>query len=77
LFQDNCAACHGPKGQGNQSVGAPPLASRVHLYGDTLAAIEYQINTPRGGVMPAWHTRLDAGTINSLAIYVHALGGGE
>lgn len=77
LFADNCAACHGDKGQGNREVGAPPLASRVHLYGGTLADIEYQVNTPRAGVMPAWHTRFDPATINSLAIYVHSLGGGE
>lgn len=77
VFADNCAACHGDKGQGNREVGAPPLASRVHLYGGTLADIEYQVNTPRGGVMPAWHTRLDPATVNSLAIYVHSLGGGE
>jgi cytochrome c oxidase cbb3-type subunit III len=77
IYADNCAACHGDKGQGNRQVGAPPLASRVHLYGGTLADIEFQVNTPRAGVMPAWHTRFDQATINSLAIYVHGLGGGE
>jgi cytochrome c oxidase cbb3-type subunit 3 len=29
------------------------------------------------GVMPAWHSRLDAATIKSLTLYVHSLGGGE
>ena len=33
--------------------------------------------TPRHGVMPAWTGRLDPETIKSLAVYVHALGGGR
>src|SRR5262245_15872600 len=33
LFADNCAACHGAQGLGNQSVGAPNLADADWLYG--------------------------------------------
>jgi len=77
LYADNCAACHGEKGQGNRDIGAPPLAAKVHLYGGDRASIVAQLNRPRLGVMPSWNTRLDAGTIKSLALYVHALGGGE
>jgi cytochrome c oxidase cbb3-type subunit 3 len=77
IFADNCAACHGAKGEGNREMGAPRLASRVHLYGDTKDAVLSQIRNPRGGVMPAWNTRLDPATIKSVALYVHALGGGE
>ncbi|MDH3596415.1 MAG: cytochrome C oxidase Cbb3, partial [Rhodospirillales bacterium] len=36
-----------------------------------------QIAKPRHGVMPAWAGRLDDTTIKMLAVYVHALGGGE
>jgi cytochrome c oxidase cbb3-type subunit 3 len=77
LFADNCVACHGDKGQGNREVGAPPLKSQVHLYGNTRAAVLAQVTNPRQGVMPNWNARLDPATIKSLALYVHALGGGE
>jgi cytochrome c oxidase cbb3-type subunit III len=77
LFADNCAACHGDKGQGNRDVGAPPLNSHVHLYDGTRAAIVAQETHSRDGVMPNWNTRLDTGTIRSVALYVHSLGGGE
>jgi cytochrome c oxidase cbb3-type subunit 3 len=77
LFADNCAVCHGDAGQGNRELGAPRLASRVHLNGDARATVVAQITTPRMGVMPNWNTRLDLATIKSLALYVHSLGGGE
>jgi cytochrome c oxidase cbb3-type subunit III len=77
IFADNCAICHGDAGQGDREKGAPRLASRVHLYGDSREIVVGQITNPRMGVMPAWHTRLDEATIKSLALYVHSLGGGE
>jgi cytochrome c oxidase cbb3-type subunit III len=77
LFADNCAVCHGEAGQGDREKGAPRLASRVHLYGDSRDVVVAQISVPRMSVMPAWHTRLDEATIKSLALYVHSLGGGE
>lgn len=77
VFAENCAACHGAAGMGGRDVGAPRLASRVHLYGNTRDAVISQIRAPRAGVMPAWGTRLDAATLRSVALYVHALGGGE
>lgn len=77
IFVENCAACHGDQGQGNQQMGAPALASRVHLYGGTRAAVVAQVTNPRMGVMPTWKGRLDPSTIKALAIYVHALGGGK
>jgi cytochrome c oxidase cbb3-type subunit 3 len=77
LFAENCAICHGEAGQGDREKGAPRLASHVHLYGNDRATVVAQITAPRMGVMPAWHTRLDEATIKSLALYVHALGGGE
>jgi len=77
LFADNCAACHGDKGQGSRDFGAPPLNSKVHLYGVTHVAIVSQVTHPREGVMPNWNARLDSATIKSVALYVHSLGGGE
>ncbi len=77
LFADNCAACHGDKGEGKREVGAPRLAGRAHLNGDTRDAVVAQITNARMGVMPNWNTRLDTATIKSVALYVHGLGGGE
>ena len=77
IFAENCVACHGEKGEGKREVGGPSLKSAVHLYGDTREAVVAQVTNPRQGVMPNWNARLDAGTIKSLALYVHALGGGE
>ncbi len=77
LFAENCAACHGEKGEGKREVGAPRLAGRAHLYGDDEATVVAQIKNPRLGMMPNWNARLDEATIKSVALYVHALGGGE
>ena len=77
IFADNCAACHGADGQGNRQVGAPPLKSHAHLYGDSRELIVSQVTNPRMGVMPNWNQRLSTATIRSLALYVHSLGGGE
>ena len=77
LFADNCAICHGDAGQGDREKGAPRLASQVHLFGNDRATVVAQITAPRMGVMPAWNTRLDPATIKALALYVHALSGGE
>jgi cytochrome c oxidase cbb3-type subunit 3 len=77
IFAENCAVCHGDNGEGKREVGAPPLKSATHLYGNTRDIVRAQVVNPRQGVMPNWNTRLNAATIRSLAIYVHALGGGE
>lgn len=77
LYVDNCAACHGDTGAGDRELGAPRLADAIWLFAGDDEAIEKQISAPAHGVMPAWGQRLDATTIKELAIYVHALGGGE
>lgn len=77
IFAENCAACHGENGKGNQDVGAPNLTDGIWLYGSRLADVEKSIETGRGGVMPSWGGRLDPVTIKMLAAYVHSLGGGK
>jgi len=77
IFADNCAVCHGADGTGNQELGAPNLTDRIWLYGPDEATIIETISNSRSGVMPAWAGRLDPGTINALAVYVHTLGGGK
>jgi cytochrome c oxidase cbb3-type subunit 3 len=75
IFADNCAACHGPAGKGNQELGAPNLA--ISLYGMDMASLTETIANSRGGVMPGWAGRLDETTIKALTVYVHSLGGGQ
>src|SRR6185437_4655290 len=58
LYADNCATCHGDAGQGDREKGAPRLASRVHLYGETRDTVVAQVTAPHMGVMPSWNTRL-------------------
>ncbi|WP_135466692.1 cytochrome-c oxidase, cbb3-type subunit III [Crenalkalicoccus roseus] len=77
LYAENCASCHGARGEGNREVGAPRLNDRIWLYGGDKAAVVRSIGSPRMGVMPAWEGRLDPAVVNMLAVYVHALGGGE
>lgn len=77
MFENNCAACHGDKGQGTREMGAPRLADQIWLYGDSKEAIVHQVTKPRMGSMPSWKARLGDDAVKMLAVYVHSLGGGE
>ena len=84
LFADNCAACHGDTGLGNRDVGAPNLTDAIWLYGGDRAAIKTTVTLARNAMMPAWgyaaagsKPRLSEDQIRAVAVYVHALGGGE
>jgi len=77
VFADNCAACHGPEGKGNQEFGAPDLTAKVWLYGSDKKAIVERITYGGGGIMPAWQGKLDPTAIKAVAVYVHALSGGK
>ncbi len=77
LYKEHCATCHGATGQGDREQGAPRLSDAIWLRDGSKPGIVAQIAKPNMGAMPAWHARLDAETIKMLAVYVHALGGGE
>lgn len=77
VFAENCAACHGEKGEGNQDMGAPRLSDGIWLYGGDRKNVVETITYARRGNMPAWIERLDPATVKVLATYVHALGGGQ
>jgi len=77
IYAEQCAACHGEAGGGIADLGAPSLADQIWLYGSSKAEIVQQVWQPRHGVMPPWEGRLAPEIINSLAVYVHSLGGGE
>jgi cytochrome c oxidase cbb3-type subunit 3 len=77
VYVEQCASCHGEAGEGGREFGAPKLADQIWLYGGEKEEVASQVTRPRQGVMPAWSGRLDDTTIKMLAVYVHALGGGE
>ncbi len=77
IFQQQCAACHGGKGEGIQDMGTPRLSDNIWLYGGKHQDITESIANAHAGVMPAWESRLDDDTIKELAIYIHSLGGGN
>ncbi|MBU8872917.1 cytochrome-c oxidase, cbb3-type subunit III [Reyranella sp. MMS21-HV4-11] len=77
IYQEQCVACHGAEGKGNQELGAPNLADGLWLYGGDRDSVYRSIFYARNGSMPAWSGRLDEATMKMLAIYVHALGGGR
>ncbi|MGI9389308.1 MAG: cytochrome-c oxidase, cbb3-type subunit III [Boseongicola sp.] len=77
LFADNCAACHGDTGLGDEEVGAPNIADAIWLYGGDAESVTHSVESARFGVMPGWGTRLSDADINAVSAYVHGLGGGE
>jgi cytochrome c oxidase cbb3-type subunit 3 len=77
IFATTCTPCHGADGKGSPKLGAPNLTDELWLYAGDKQTIMADIRNGRGGVMPAWITRLDPETIKELAIYVHSLGGGR
>ena len=77
VFAMQCAMCHRPDGTGERLQGAPNLTDAEWLFGGDRETIRTTIYESRFGVMPHWEQRLDEATIAALAVYVHALGGGE
>jgi cytochrome c oxidase cbb3-type subunit 3 len=80
LFEQNCAACHGMDGKGNQAVGAPNLTDAIWLYGSSEATITEGINKGRHldvdeghPPMPAHNETLGPGKVQILAAYVWSL----
>ena len=77
VFTENCAACHGEKGEGNQDFGAPQLNDAIWLYGSKPEQITAQIKAARHGMMPSWQARLGESKVKQLTAYVLSLGGGQ
>jgi len=74
IFAEQCASCHGERGEGNREFGAPRLNDQIWLYGDSKRAIAAYVHNPRMGVMPSWQGRLDPAVVNMLTVYVQSLG---
>ena len=77
LFANNCASCHGEKGEGNKDFGAPDLANAIWLKTFNEEEVYNQIWNAKMGMMPNWGARLSDEQIKLLTIYVHSLGGGQ
>lgn len=74
VFQQYCAACHGPAGEGNPLLGAPRLNDDVWLYGGDPDAIVATVSAGRNGRMPAFGGRLDDLQIRLLVAWLTAPG---
>ncbi len=68
-----CAACHGPEGKGNKTLGAPNLTDKVWLYGWGEQAIVEAITKGRAGVMPPQGKLLTPEQVHVLAAYTWGL----
>ncbi len=80
FFLQNCAACHGLDGTGNQAVGAPNLTDNIWLYGSSEKTIAEGITRGRHlditdghKPMPVFGPVLGADKIKLLAAYVWGL----
>jgi len=80
VLAQNCAACHGADGKGNQALGAPNLTDNIWMFGSSEAAIAEGIthghNTNFAGgptPMPSFKDTLSATQIRVIAAYVWGL----
>ena len=67
LFADNCAACHGVKGQGGFG---SDLTAGEYAYGKSRDDIRESISAGRGGKMPGFADKLSAGQIDTLVDFL-------
>jgi len=74
-YQQFCAACHGPGGQGNPALGAPNLTDDAWFYGRDPAAIRATIRHGRTNQMPAQGPRLTETQLRLLVAWLLRGGG--
>jgi len=70
VFATTCASCHGVRGEGMPSVGAPNLTDDDWLYRDDADAIFSAVWLGHQGVMPAWEGRLSPAQRRLLTLYL-------
>ena len=68
-----CAACHGPDGKGNQTIGAPNLTDDIWLHGWGENAIIAMVTNGKVNQMPAQAGKLTDAQLHVLASYVWGL----
>lgn len=81
LYQQYCASCHGPEGQGNGPAGKnldpppTPLARTLAMPMTTDGYVFWRIQKggqPFGSAMPAWEQILKEGQIWKIILYMRA-----
>nr|VFK24636.1 MAG: cytochrome c oxidase cbb3-type subunit 3 [Candidatus Kentron sp. MB]VFK27053.1 MAG: cytochrome c oxidase cbb3-type subunit 3 [Candidatus Kentron sp. MB]VFK74921.1 MAG: cytochrome c oxidase cbb3-type subunit 3 [Candidatus Kentron sp. MB] len=87
FMQKGCIGCHGMDAKGVQLMGSANLTDPIWRFGPgSLESARYTIvhgvNDPadpktRNAEMPSFRERVDEMTIRKLAVFVHALGGGQ
>jgi cytochrome c oxidase cbb3-type subunit 3 len=71
-----CAACHGPDGKGNQTIGAPNLTDKIWLHGWGEQAVINMVTNGKINTMPAQGRLLTPEQIHVLGSYVWSLSQG-
>ena len=72
IFTQNCAACHGPNGEG-QASAFPNLKDDDWQWGNSEAAIEQTLRQGRRGVMVSWQNVLGDEGIAQVINYIKTL----
>lgn len=72
-FSNQCVACHGAGGEGNQAFGAPRLTDDNWTYGGGLESIKATIRDGRQGRMPPQRDLLGEDRVHVLAAFVYSL----
>lgn len=72
-FAAACAVCHGPKGTGNQALGAPNLTDKIWLHGSSMETVMTTIRQGRNSTMPAFAEFLGEAKVHVLGAYVWGL----
>lgn len=75
LFAENCAACHGEDGRGNQAMGVPNLMDDSWLTGSSRETLIRTVYNGRQGHMPYWEDRLSEIDRKILTLYVTEIAG--
>lgn len=71
-----CAACHGPDGKGNPTIGAPNLTDKIWLHGWGERMVIDQITNGKTNTMPAQGRLLTPEQVHVLGAYVWSLSQG-
>jgi cytochrome c oxidase cbb3-type subunit 3 len=72
VFQNHCAACHGPDGAGQADL-FPNLVDASWQWGGDVPSIEQTVTAGRQAVMPPWQAALNDAGVAQVTDYVLAL----
>jgi cytochrome c oxidase cbb3-type subunit 3 len=70
IFAENCASCHGERGEGMPELGAPNLTDAIWIHGGDDASMFETVHDGRQSWMPAWENRLTLVDRKIVALYL-------